>query len=140
MCVGLPKKAFVPNPHNIPVHNQGRKNNCTAHSNATLIEYTLSGIFKERVIVDVDDLWLKQKKFGTATEQGGDTLTDSVIVAARYGIKFETDSGKKGIFYPGLSTKSISIKSRGIWIYENDRYSLKFRRYAKGTNFTYKRL
>jgi hypothetical protein len=138
--VGLPKKAFVPNPYNIPVHNQGRKNNCTAYTNATLIESTLSRVLKERVIVDVDDLWEKQKKFGTATEQGGDTLTDSVIIAARYGIKFETDSGKKGIFYPGISTKSISIKSRGIWISQNDRQRLKFRRYAKGTNLTYKRL
>jgi len=118
--VRLPKKAFVPNPYNIPVHNQGRKNNCTAHANATLIEFTLSRIFKERVTVDVDDLWEKQKKFGTASEHGGDTLSDSVIVAAIYGAKFETASGKKGIYYPGVSTKSISIKSRGIWISQND--------------------
>ena len=107
--MGLPKKAFVPNPYNIPVHNQGRKNNCTAHANATLIEFTLSRILKERVIVDVDDLWEKQKKFGTATEQGGDTLSDSVIIAATYGVKFETASRKKGIFYPGISAKSQSI-------------------------------
>ena len=131
----LPKKAFVPNPYNIPVHNQGRKNNCTAHSNASSVELNLSRILKERVVVDVDDLWEKQKKFGTATELGGDTLRDSVIIAALHGVKFETASGKKGISYPGVSSKSISIKSRGTWI----KYGQRWIRH-KGANLTYRRL
>jgi hypothetical protein len=99
--MGLRKKAFVPNPYNLPVHNQGCKNNCTTHAYAASIEYILSRTLKERVAVDVDDLWEKQKKFGTATEQGGDTLSDSLMIAETYGVKFETESGKKGVYYPG---------------------------------------
>ena len=107
--MGLPKKSFVPNPYNVPVHDQGDKNNCTAHANAALIELTLSRMLKERVTVDVNDLWEKQKNFGTAIEDEGDTVRGSAIIAAIHGVKFETESGKKGIFYPGISTESQLI-------------------------------
>ena len=73
---------MVPNPYNIPVHNQRDKNNCTSHAFALMLEYKLSEKFKERVIVDVDDLWEKQKKFGTATEEG-DFLEDPFIIATK---------------------------------------------------------
>jgi hypothetical protein len=107
----LPEKSFIPDPYNVPVHNQGDKNNCTAHAYAASIELTLSRELQERVTVDVDDLWEKQKNFGTATEDEGDTVRGCVIIAAIHGVKFETESGKLGIFYPG-----ISAKSQLIWI------------------------
>jgi len=52
----LPESYITPNPYNIPVHDQGNKNNCTSHAFALMLEYKLSEKFKERVIVDVDDL------------------------------------------------------------------------------------
>ena len=109
-------------PDNLPVHDQGCKNNCTAHATAAGIEITLSRILEERVTVDVDDLWEKQKKFGTATEPEGDTAGDPEIIAERYGVKFETETEKKGIVYPtavklgkDVFTSTIS-KSQIEWI------------------------
>ena len=101
IAMRLPKKYIIPDTYNIPIHDQGTKNNCTAHALAGMIELTLSRVLKERVIVDVDDLWEKQKKFGTATEKWGDTVSGAVRIAARYGVKFETESGKRGTFLPG---------------------------------------
>jgi len=92
------KKYIIPNPYNIPVHDQGNKNNCTSHAFSSMLEYQLSEMFKERTLIDVDDLWEKQKKFGTATEEG-DRMDGPFIIAEKYGVKFKTDSGKKGIFF-----------------------------------------
>lgn len=50
------------------IHNQGNKNNCTAHSFAGLIEVELTEKFGEFVYVDVDDLWEKQKNLGPQTK------------------------------------------------------------------------
>lgn len=96
----LPEKCIIPNPYNIPVHDQGKKKNCTSHAFASLIEFHLSNMFKERTLVDVDDLWNKQLKFGTATEEIGDISTEGpFIIAKKYGVKFKTDSGKRGIYF-----------------------------------------
>ena len=54
---------------------------------------------KERVQIDVDDLWEKQLKYGTATEQG-DTIQGVIKVANEHGMLFSTESGRKGIFKP----------------------------------------
>jgi hypothetical protein len=94
----IPKRYIIPNPYNIPIHDQGNKNNCSSHAFATMIEYLLSKEFKERTLVDVDDLWNKQRKFGTATEEG-DYIKGPFIIAKKYGVKFKTDSGKRGIFF-----------------------------------------
>lgn len=90
---------IIPNPYNIPVHNQGNKNNCTSHAFALMIEYRLSNKFEELTLVDINDLWEKQKKYGTASEEYGDTLEGPLIIAEKYGIKFETSSGKRGIYF-----------------------------------------
>lgn len=96
----IPKhqKYRIPNPYNIPVHNQGDKNNCTSHAFALGLEYQLSNRFEERTLINVDDLWRKQKRFGTATEKG-DFQDGPFIIAEKYGVKFKSDSGKKGIFF-----------------------------------------
>lgn len=94
------KSWIIPNPYNIPVHNQGNKNNCTSHAFALLIEYNLSNRLKERALVDVDDLWEKQKKFGTATDEG-DTLEGPWLIAEKYGVIFNTDSGRRGTYFLG---------------------------------------
>ena len=101
----LPKRVFIDNPYNIPIHDQKDKNNCSSHAFAAMYEYHLSAYFKERTLVDVDDLWDKQLKYGTATEHG-DTLEDVMKVADEYGVLFTTDSGKTGLFKP---TKGIEM-------------------------------
>lgn len=106
----LPNVYKLPNPYNIPVHDQGGKNNCTSHSIASAIEYQLSAKLEERVLVDVDDLWEKQKRFGSATEETGDFIENALRVASMHGIKFTTTSGKKGTIYP--SAKSIGTGKR----------------------------
>jgi hypothetical protein len=70
-----------------------------------MFEYKLSNVLKEQVLIDVDDLWEKQKKFGTATEKG-DTIEDAMKIADEYGMLFKTKSGVKGIFRP---TKGIEF-------------------------------
>ena len=95
----LPKKMIIPNPYNIPIHNQGNENNCTSHAFATMIEYKLSKILKERVLIEVDDLWTKQKGYGTAIDRG-DTMEGVMFIADKYGMKFQTESGRKGIYRP----------------------------------------
>lgn len=96
MNSNFPKEYTIPNPYNIPVHDQGNKNSCTAHAFALMMEYQLSDYFKERTLVDVDDLWEKQKKFGTASEEKGDLPDGPFKIAAKYGVRFKTDSGKTG--------------------------------------------
>jgi len=94
----LPESYIVPNPYNLPVHNQGNKNNCTSHAFASMTEYHLSDKLKERTLIDVDDLWEKQKKFGTATEEG-DFLDGPIVIATKYGVRFNTESGRRGTFF-----------------------------------------
>jgi hypothetical protein len=98
----IPDQYIVPNPYNIPIHNQGNKYNCTSHAVATLYEYKLSELLKERALIDVDDLWNNQLKYGTATEHEGDTIADAFNIANEYGMLFTTDSGKKGIYKPSI--------------------------------------
>jgi len=92
----LSESYIVPNPYNLPIHDQAGKNNCTSHVYASTMEYRLSEYFKERTLIDVDDLWEKQKRYGTATDEG-DFMDGPHKVAVRYGIRFKTDSGKTGI-------------------------------------------
>ncbi|XOB46391.1 MAG: hypothetical protein ACKKMV_02995 [Candidatus Nealsonbacteria bacterium] len=106
----LPESYIIPNPYNIPVHNQGDKNNCTSHAFASMMEYHLSDKLKERAIIDIDDLWEKQKKFGTATEEDGDFLEGPIIIATKYGVRFSAESGRRGTFF--LSGKTE--KKRGM--------------------------
>jgi hypothetical protein len=80
----IPKSYKNLNLYNIPIHDQGNKKNCTSHAFVGMMEYKLSDKFKERVIIDVDNLWEKQKKFGTATEKKGDFLEGSFIIAKKY--------------------------------------------------------
>ena len=96
----LPEKVFIDNPFNIPIHEQKDKNNCTSHAFATQLEYYLSDYFKERTLINVDDLWEKQLKYGTATEAGGDTTEGVMKIVGEYGVLFRTDSGKKGLYRP----------------------------------------
>lgn len=95
----FPKEFTIPNTYNIPIHDQKGKNNCTSHAFATMHEYKLSEWLKEQVLIDVDDLWEKQIKYGTATE-AGDTLEGVIKVANEYGMLFTTISGRKGIYKP----------------------------------------
>jgi hypothetical protein len=89
---------MVPNPYNLPIHDQKGKNNCTSHSFAAMMEYHLSDHFKEKTLIDVDDLWEKQLKYGTATEEG-DVMDGAFRIATEYGARFTTDSGKTGIMF-----------------------------------------
>lgn len=95
----LPSKCIIPNPYNVPIHNQNEENSCTSHAFAAMMEYLLSDLFHERISVDVDDLWEKQKKFGTATEEDGDYVIGPFKIAEKYGVKFRTESGKRGIYF-----------------------------------------
>jgi hypothetical protein len=103
--VKLPETFIIPNNYDLPIHDQKDKNNCTSHSIAEMFEYKLSEYFKEQTLIDVDDLWEKQLKYGTAT-QDGDTMEDAMKTADEYGMLFTTKSGKKGIFRP---TKGIEM-------------------------------
>ena len=88
----------VPNPYNLPVHDQAGKNNCTSHAIAAMAERHLSDYFKEKTLIDVDDLWQKQREYGTATEEG-DIITGPITIMAKYGARFRTDSGKTGTMF-----------------------------------------
>lgn len=101
----LPKEYMIPDPYNIPIHDQKDKNNCTSHAFSYIWELELSNMLKEQVTIDVDDLWEKQKKYGTATEEGGDTLEDVIKIANEYGVVFKTESGKKGTYKPSEGIK-----------------------------------
>lgn len=79
--------------------------NCTSHAYALMIEYKLSDYFGERTLIDVDDLWEKQKKYGTASEIHGDFLKGPFIIGEKYGVLFTTASGKTGVYYPGQRIK-----------------------------------
>ena len=102
----LPKEYVVPNPFEIPAHVQKDVNNCTSIAVSSMIEYKLSIYFNERVLIDIDDLWEKQKKFGTATENG-DTLKDVFVIADEYGVLFKTESGKTGLFKPAKGIEML---------------------------------
>ncbi len=104
----LPKEFRIPNPHNIPVKDQRNTPSCTSHAFASMFEYYLSNHFNEQVVIDADDLWEKQLAHGTATHQG-DTFIGVAFIADKYGMKFETKSGIKGIFCPGKGIKGIEI-------------------------------
>lgn len=85
--------------------------NCTSHSIALMLEFQLSAYFREKTLVDVDDLWEKQKKFGTASEAYGDYSGGPFIVGSRYGVRFRTESGKTGtIFLPKKGQMENGIK------------------------------
>ena len=103
----FPEKFIIPNPYDIPIHDQKGKNNCTSHALATMWEYKLSAQFKEQVLIDVDDLWEKQLKYGTATEENGDTIEGAMKITNEYGMLFKTKSGKKGIFWPDKGIKLL---------------------------------
>ena len=113
----LPSSYTVPDPYGLfgaEHHNQGAKSNCTSHSFALMVEMQLSTHFKERTLIDVDDLWDKQKRFGTATEERGDFADGPFIIASTHGVRFRTDSGKTGtLFMPGTSRVE-----NGITVYE----------------------
>ena len=94
----LPEKCIIPNPYNIPIHDQGDKPSCSTQALAAMCEYELSGILEEQVLIDTDDLWEKQLKYGTANEHG-DTIEDCIKISDKYGMLFRTESGKRGIFY-----------------------------------------
>lgn len=101
----------ISNPYNIPVHDQGNKNNCTSHAYALSLEYKLSNFFKERTLVDVDDLWEKQKKFGKASEICGDTLEGPFLITEKYGVKFKTESGPTGTYLNGKIIMDVESNS-----------------------------
>jgi hypothetical protein len=107
MANEFPEEFTIFNTYNIPIHDQGNKNNCTSHAFATVWEYKLSEYFKEQVLIDVDDLWEKQLKYGTATEEG-DSFQDVFKIAIEYGMLFKTSSGKKGIFKPNKGIEFIN--------------------------------
>ena len=112
------------NPYNIPVHNQGNKNSCTSHSFALMMEYKLSDYFKERTLIDVDDLWEKQLKYGTATEQG-DLPEGVFFIATKYGARFKTDSGKTGtMFLSGEKIEQGIMTIYAGWRIELDKPNL----------------
>lgn len=116
------KNYRVRNPYNIPVHDQGNKNSCTAHAFALMMEYQLSEHFKERTLVDVDDLWEKQKKFGTASEERGDLPDGPYKIATKYGFRFRTDSGKTGtVFLSGNKRAENGIMVYEGWTIREDR-------------------
>ena len=46
-------------------------------------------------MIDVDDLWEKQLKYGTAVEGKKDTMEDVFKIADEYCMKFQTVSGKR---------------------------------------------
>lgn len=113
--LNLPDDYEVENPYKIPVHDQGDKNNCTSHTFALMMEYHLSEYFKERTLIDVDDLWEKQKRLGTATDRG-DFLEGPFFIATKYGVKFKTDSGKTGrLFLSGKKRTEGMITSYMGW-------------------------
>lgn len=94
----LPDEYMVPNPYNLPIHDQRSKKNCTSHAFAAMVEYHLSDYFKEQTLIDVDDLWEKQKKYGTATDEG-DLMDGPYAIATKYGARFKTGSGKTGTMF-----------------------------------------
>lgn len=98
--IDLPDEFILPNPYNLPVHEQGSENNCTSHAAAGMLEYHLSAILQERSIINVEDLWHKQKTLGTATNDG-DYLDGPLKIATKYGVKFTTESGRKGVYFLG---------------------------------------
>ena len=98
MLEKFPDNFEIPNPYDIPMRIQGDENNCTSLTFADMYDYVLSDYFKERTLIDVDDLWNKQKEFGTATEEG-DLAEGPFNIAIKYGVRFATDSGKTGTLF-----------------------------------------
>src|SRR3989344_1295607 len=109
------KPYSIPDIYNLPRRDQSEKNNCTSHAFAYLIEVHLSNHFKERTVIDVDDLWEKQLKYGTATDQG-DFPEGPFIIATKYGVRFLTDSGKHGtLFLTGEKANFRGINAYVGW-------------------------
>lgn len=107
---------MVPDPYGLldpSLHIQGDKNNCTSHSFALMIEMQISNIFKERTLIDVDDLWEKQKKYGTATEGHGDFMEGPWFIASTRGVRYRTDSGKSGTLL-FLNGNWVIIKDKSL--------------------------
>lgn len=96
--VDLEKGYMLDDRYDLPIRDQGDKNNCTSHAFAYMIEWHLSNHFEERAINDVNDLWEKQLKYGTATEEG-DLSEGPFIIATNQGVKFRTDSGISGTVF-----------------------------------------
>ena len=89
---GLPDEYTVPDPYGLldtSNHIQRGENNCTSHSFALMMEFQLSNLFKQRILIDVDDLWGKQKKFGTATREV-DYIHRPWEIYIRHGLKYKT--------------------------------------------------
>ncbi len=98
MLEEIPDNFEIPNPYNIPMKIQGDENNCTSLTFADMYDYVLSDYFKERTLIDIEDLWNKQKELGTATEEG-DIAEGPFNIAIQYGVTFTTDSGKTGTLF-----------------------------------------
>ena len=97
----LPDSYMVPGWKHFTPHNQGNKSNCTSHAIAACLELMLSGKLQKKVTVDVDDLWEKQKKLGTAKEGIGDYMENALKIASTYGVKFSVEDGGKGEWKQG---------------------------------------
>ena len=108
---GFPDEYTVPDPYGLfdaSNHIQKGENNCTSHTFALMMEFQLSNLFKQRILIDVDDLWEKQKKFGTATREG-DYIDGPWEIAISHGLKFKTQRGIIGFLYLSRTGKmSIS--------------------------------
>ena len=109
----IPDEFEIPNPYNIPDRVQGNQNNCTSLSFAHLVEYPLSDHFKERTLIDIDDLWNKQRTLGTATEVG-DYADGPFNIAIKYGVRFTTDSGRTGTVFLTGKKKQIGIITKYV--------------------------
>lgn len=92
----LPDSYMHPGMKYFTPHDQGNKSNCSSHAIAACLELQLSARLKKRVTVDVEDLWEKQKKFGTAQEGIGDHMESSLNTANTYGVIFSVEDGRKG--------------------------------------------
>ncbi|MBF4696099.1 hypothetical protein [Fusibacter ferrireducens] len=98
--INLPDEYENPNMKYFKIHDQGSKNNCTSHAIAGMVELQLSEIFQESVTVNVDDLWNKQLRYGTATEEGEKSVEGALVIFEKYGVWFHTESGIIGTYSP----------------------------------------
>jgi hypothetical protein len=95
----LPEEYTIPNSRHILVKDQSDVPSCTSHAISSALEFLLSNQFNEQVVIDAKDLWDKQLQYGAATDHG-DTIIGALFIADKYGVKFETKSGVKGVFFP----------------------------------------
>lgn len=73
---------------------------CTIGGMAMHVELQLTLKLKERVIVDVEDLWEKQKKYGTIIDKVWCPPEEVNMIASKYGIKYKTESGESKTYFP----------------------------------------